>query len=62
MNERPSKVDTADQRAPVRLTSEQIWQELAKGSFAVVSYSTPAGEPRLDGQRTLGDLVILWAG
>jgi len=31
------------------LTSEQIWDELAKASFAVVSYITPAGEPRSSG-------------
>jgi hypothetical protein len=32
-----------------RLTSEQVWQGLAKGSFAVVSYVSPAGEPRSSG-------------
>jgi hypothetical protein len=31
------------------LTNEQIWDELAKASFAVVSYTTPAGEPRSSG-------------
>lgn len=31
------------------LSSEQVWQELAKASFAVVSYVTPAGEPRSSG-------------
>jgi Pyridoxamine 5'-phosphate oxidase len=32
-----------------RLTSEQVWHELEKGSFAVLSYVTPAGEPRSSG-------------
>jgi hypothetical protein len=32
-----------------RLTSEQVWRALAKASFAVVSYVTPAGAPRSSG-------------
>jgi hypothetical protein len=28
-----------------RLTTEQVWHQLAKGSFAVLSHVTPAGEP-----------------
>jgi hypothetical protein len=32
-----------------RLTTEQVWQQVAKGSFAVLSYVTPAGEPRSSG-------------
>ena len=32
-----------------RLTTEQVWQQLAKGSFGVLSYVTPAGEPRSSG-------------
>ena len=28
-----------------RLTTEQVWHQLAKGSFAVLSHITPAGEP-----------------
>jgi pyridoxamine 5'-phosphate oxidase-like protein len=31
------------------LTTEQVWRELAKASFAVVSYVTPSGEPRSSG-------------
>jgi hypothetical protein len=40
-----------DRRQPTaaRLTSEQIWQQLAKASFAVLGYVTPAGEPRSSG-------------
>jgi hypothetical protein len=30
-------------------TTEQIWRELAKASFAVVSHVTPAGDPRSSG-------------
>lgn len=36
-------------RVKPRLTSEQVWHGLAKASFAVVSYVTPAGEPRSSG-------------
>jgi hypothetical protein len=32
-----------------RLTSEQVWQAIVKASFAVLSYATPAGEPRSSG-------------
>jgi hypothetical protein len=32
-----------------RLTPEQIWHQLAKASFAVLSHVTPAGEPRSSG-------------
>jgi hypothetical protein len=39
---------TAASTAP-HLTTEQVWRELAKGSFAVVSQVTPAGEPRSSG-------------
>ena len=39
-----------------RLTTEQIWHQLAKGSFAVLSHVTPAGEPRSSGvlYKTIG--------
>jgi Pyridoxamine 5'-phosphate oxidase len=29
--------------------SEQVWHELESGSFAVISYATPSGEPRSSG-------------
>jgi len=32
-----------------RLTSDQVWRALTRASFAVVSYATPAGEPRSSG-------------
>jgi Pyridoxamine 5'-phosphate oxidase len=32
-----------------RLTSAQVWRELERASFAVISYTTPAGEPRSSG-------------
>jgi hypothetical protein len=40
--------EDGDQPA-ARLTSEQVWRELAKASFAVVSHVTPAGAPRSSG-------------
>jgi hypothetical protein len=39
----------ASQPTAARLTTEQVWDRLADGSFAVVSYVTPAGEPRSSG-------------
>jgi hypothetical protein len=32
-----------------RLTTERVWQQLAKASFAVLSHVTPTGEPRSSG-------------
>ena len=32
-----------------RLTSDLVWRELAKTSFAVISYTTPTGRPRSSG-------------
>ena len=32
-----------------RLTTEQVWHQIAKASFAVIGYVTPAGEPRSSG-------------
>jgi hypothetical protein len=32
-----------------RLTTEQVWRQVAKASFAVLSHLTPAGEPRSSG-------------
>jgi hypothetical protein len=32
-----------------RLTTEQVWHQVAKASFAVIGYVTPAGEPRSSG-------------
>jgi Pyridoxamine 5'-phosphate oxidase len=31
------------------LTSQQIWQVLEKGSFGIISYVTPTGQPRSSG-------------
>lgn len=31
------------------LTAEQVWQQIAKASFAVLSHVTPGGEPRSSG-------------
>ena len=32
-----------------RLPTEQVWQQVAKASFAVLGYVTPSGEPRSSG-------------
>jgi Pyridoxamine 5'-phosphate oxidase len=32
-----------------RLTTEQVWDTVAKASFAVLGYATPSGEPRSSG-------------
>ena len=39
-----------------RLTTEQVWHQIAKASFAVIGYVTPAGEPRSSGvvYKTMG--------
>jgi hypothetical protein len=42
----PGTVEKATTR---RLTSQQVWAEVGKASFAVVSHVTPAGEPRSSG-------------
>jgi hypothetical protein len=38
------------------LTSEEVWREVGKASFAILSYVTPAGEPRSSGvvYKTIG--------
>jgi hypothetical protein len=44
-----------------RLTSEQAWRAIARSSFAVLSYVTPAGEPRSSGvvYKTSGPRLIV---
>ena len=39
-----------------RLTTKQVWHQLAKASFAVLSHLTPSGEPRSSGvlYKTIG--------
>lgn len=37
------------QLTAARLTTEQVWHQLAKASFAVLGYVTPSGEPRSSG-------------
>jgi hypothetical protein len=38
-----------DGKPAARLSTEQVWQALAKASFAVLGYVTPSGEPRSSG-------------
>ena len=51
----PAAGDGARPMAP-RLTTEQVWHQIAKASFAVIGYVTPAGEPRSSGvvYKTIG--------
>lgn len=44
------------QPAAARLTTEQVWHQVAKASFAVLGYVTPSGEPRSSGvvYKTMG--------
>lgn len=39
-------IQEQDSTARPGLTSEQVWQAVARASFAVLSYVTPTGEPR----------------
>jgi hypothetical protein len=50
--------------APSRLSSEEVWREVAKASFAVISYATPQGEPRSSGVvcKTIGRRMYLATG
>jgi len=43
------------------LTSEQVWQAVARASFAVLSHVTPAGEPRSSGvmYKTTGRRLVV---
>jgi hypothetical protein len=64
----PAGLGTAGQEVPhpaagddarpmaARLTTEQVWHQIAKVSFAVIGYVTPAGEPRSSGvvYKTIG--------
>ncbi|MGZ4143168.1 MAG: hypothetical protein ACXVQY_11715 [Actinomycetota bacterium] len=50
-------IERAEERTfGARITSEQVWRNVAKGSFAVLSYVTPRGEPRSSGvvYKTIG--------
>lgn len=38
-----------DKRTGTRVTSHQVWAEIGKASFAIVSHVTPTGEPRSSG-------------
>jgi hypothetical protein len=41
--------ESADGTPASRLTGDEVWREIGKASFAVVSYVTPKGEPRSSG-------------
>jgi hypothetical protein len=44
-----TRVTRAQDGTRLGLTSEQVWQAVARASFAVLSHVTPAGEPRSSG-------------
>jgi Pyridoxamine 5'-phosphate oxidase len=50
-----------DGKARPGLTSEQVWQAVARASFAVLSHVTPAGEPRSSGvvYKTIGRRLVV---
>ena len=37
------------EKVQARLTSEQVWRQIARTSFAVLTHVTPSGEPRSSG-------------
>jgi hypothetical protein len=51
--ERQTKIasvpERGGRRVGPRLSTEEVWQALAKASFAVLGYVTPSGEPRSSG-------------
>jgi Pyridoxamine 5'-phosphate oxidase len=47
--EKPAAAPAAVDVSKHHTTSDEVWHQLEKTSFAVVSYVTPAGEPRSSG-------------
>jgi hypothetical protein len=54
------KVTAAELRRS-HFTSDQVWHELDRASFAVIGYATPAGEPRSSGvvYKTVGKRLYM---
>ena len=44
-----SATPTAAETAGAHVTAEQVWRQVERASFAVISYVTPVGEPRSSG-------------
>lgn len=44
-----SRVTQRSRVDSTRLSGQEVWRELAKTSFLVISFVTPAGEPRSAG-------------
>ena len=44
-----------------RVSTEEVWREVAKSSFAVISYATPSGDPRSSGvvYKTIGNRLYV---
>ena len=49
VRERTGAVEDDRRRVAPRLTSQQVWQRVAKASFAVLGYVTPSADPRSSG-------------
>jgi hypothetical protein len=45
----PSASPARDRATASRASTEQVWAEVGKSPFAIVSYVAPAGEPRSSG-------------
>lgn len=60
---RPEKATapTAIEVARSRVTSEQVWRQLDRASFAVIGYVSPVGEPRSSGvvYKTVGKRLYI---
>ncbi|HSK98156.1 MAG TPA: pyridoxamine 5'-phosphate oxidase family protein, partial [Euzebyales bacterium] len=50
--------------APSRPSSDDIWREIASGSFLVLSYVTPSGDPRSAGvmYKAIGQKLYIVTG
>lgn len=49
---------------PSQLSSEEVWREIASGSFLVISYVTPSGDPRSAGvmYKAIGRTLCIMTG
>jgi len=58
--QQPGTVPATELGRP-HVTTEQVWHELDRASFAVIGYGTPAGEPRSSGvvYKTVGKRLYM---
>lgn len=52
---------TSNETPAARLTTDQVWEQLDRASFAVIGYVTPQGEPRSSGvvYKTVGSRLYV---